>query len=106
LGHSAKNEGPLFLASGKDANNQSFTYLPAFMPYESMWVFNWLYSKAMSTLLSLGPNALKETRLSLTDGDKNKYSPLESLILDIRFVAAWSVQLSPGRLVYGVEPFW
>jgi hypothetical protein len=60
----------LFLACGNYSQNQSFMYLHAFMPCECMWVFNWLYEKAMPTLL--GASVLKETHLSLTDGDRNE----------------------------------
>ncbi len=49
------------------------------MPSKSMWVFDWLYGKAMPALL--GSTYLKETKLSLTDGDRNEYQPLENQIV-------------------------
>ncbi len=48
------------------------------MPSECLWVFDWLYTRAMPQLL--GRNVLKRTNLSLTDGDKNEYGPLEAEI--------------------------
>jgi hypothetical protein len=49
------------------------------MPSDSMGVFTWLYSKAMPALL--GSSFLKETMLSLTDGNRNEYQPLEVQIV-------------------------
>jgi hypothetical protein len=69
---------PCFLGCGKDSENRCFTYLRAFMPSECRWVFDWLYSKAMPTLL--GRIYLQKTILSLTDGDNNKYGHLENWI--------------------------
>jgi hypothetical protein len=48
------------------------------MPSESCWVFDWLYSKAMPTLL--GRTYLQKTILSLTGGDNNEYGHLEDWI--------------------------
>jgi hypothetical protein len=70
---------PLFLACAKDSVNCSFTYLCAFMPSKCQWVFEWLYTKAIPVLL--GCKSLKKTKLSLTDGDKNEYGPLERQIV-------------------------
>jgi hypothetical protein len=77
---------PLFLVCGKDGKNSSFTYLPAFMPSESMWVFTWLCGKAMPALI--GSSFLKETLLLLTDGDRNEYQPSEVQIVTGTFVSS------------------
>jgi hypothetical protein len=69
---------PLFLACGKDSENQIFTYLHALMPSECLWVFDWLYMRAIPQLL--GRQVLQWMNLSLTDGNKNKYGPLEAQI--------------------------
>jgi hypothetical protein len=73
-----REKHPLFLACGKDSENQTFTYLCAFMPSECLWVFDWLYTRGMTQLM--GKQVLQWTNLSLTDGDKNKYDPLEAQI--------------------------
>jgi hypothetical protein len=74
---------PCFLGCGKDSENRCFTYLWAFMPSECRWVFDWLYSKAMPTLL--GRTYLQKTILSLTDGDTNEYGPLQEGIKEGTF---------------------
>jgi hypothetical protein len=81
-----REKRPIFLAAGKDSRNKTFTYLRAFMPSECTWVFNWLYETAMPALL--GASVLKDTNLSLTDGDKNEYGPLESLIAQGTFASS------------------
>jgi hypothetical protein len=81
-----REKRPLFLACAKDSENRSFTYLRAFMPSECQWVFEWLYTKAMPVLL--GHESLKKTKLSLTDGDKNEYGPLERQIVAGTFASS------------------
>jgi hypothetical protein len=51
-----------------------------------MWVFTWLYSKAMPALL--GSSFLKETVLLLTDGNRNEYQPLEAQIVTGTFLSS------------------
>jgi hypothetical protein len=66
----------LFLPCGKNSENKTFRYLGPFMPNKCRWVFDWLYLKAMPQLL--GTQVLQCTNLSLTDGEKNEYGPLET----------------------------
>jgi hypothetical protein len=68
----------LFLVCGKDPENQTFTNLWAFMLSEWIWVFDWLYTRAIPHLL--GKQILQWTNILLTNGDKNKYGPLQAQI--------------------------
>jgi hypothetical protein len=68
----------LFLACGKDLENQTFTYLQASMPSECHWLFDWMYTRAMPHLLE--KQVLQWMNLLLTDGNKSKDGPLEAQI--------------------------
>jgi hypothetical protein len=88
-----REKRPCFLGCGKDSENRCFTYLGAFMPSECRWVFHWLYSKAMHTLL--GRTYLQKSILSLTGGDNNEY----------RLVLAGTTRvLHPGFFYTGLNP--
>ncbi len=42
----------LFLVAGKDGNNCGFTAARVFLPSEQRWVFDWMFSTALPSLLS------------------------------------------------------
>jgi hypothetical protein len=95
---------PLFLAC-KDSENQMLTYLCAFMPSECLWVFDWLYTRAMPQLL--GEQVLQQMNISLIDGDK-KIRPTggTNTEWDIWNVPAHPMWVSFSRPFYGLKPFW
>jgi len=62
---------PLGVSLGQDSFLESFTPMRVFMPSECRWVFNWIFSVAIPTLLGTEP--LQRTQLVLTDGDSKMY---------------------------------
>ncbi|MGH7974223.1 MAG: hypothetical protein ACREBR_01760, partial [bacterium] len=68
----------LFIVAGKDNNVSGFTAARVFIPSEKQWVFRWIYSNCLPLLL--GEEVITKTKLVLTDGDTDMYSPLHLLI--------------------------
>ena len=68
----------LALLVAKDANNQTFTALRAFMPSHRTHAFQILLEHAVPYLLD--KRALARTEVALTDGEAMLYNPLDCLI--------------------------
>lgn len=69
---------PMFVLSGKDANNRVFAILRAYMPSQKQWAFDWLWDKAIPTLLrpvggAISP--LERNELCLMDNDDKEREP-------------------------------
>jgi len=72
------NEGrPLAVSASFDSQLKTFTPLRAFLPSECQWVFLWLWTTAIPTLL--GKENISRTQLVLTDGDINMYNPFNTV---------------------------
>lgn len=75
---STNNEGrPLGITAAFDSEMKSFTPIRAFLPSECRWVFRWMWSKAIPTLL--GRDNISRVQLVLSDGDANIYIPFDEL---------------------------
>ena len=71
---------PLFVLSGKDANNKAFTILRAFLPSQRLWVFDWLWNNGIPRLLRPTAGALPilpRRQLCMMDNDDKERSPFE-----------------------------
>ena len=58
---------PLFRASGKTSDNKNIPHINAFLPSQQRWVFEWIFTDAIPTILD--KNALSKTCMILTDQD-------------------------------------
>ena len=71
---------PMFVLSGKDANNRVFAILRAYMPSQKEWAFDWIWDKAIPTLLqpiggAISP--LERNQLCLMDNDDKEREPFK-----------------------------
>jgi len=66
----------LFLVAGKDGNNCGFTAARIFLPSEQRWVFDWIFSTALPSLLS--EEVIRKNKLCVTDGDPQMFEALRS----------------------------
>jgi len=76
--HATNSEGrPLAVSAAVDAHMKTFTPIRAFLPSECQWVFHWLWTTAVPTLL--GRENIRRTQLVLSDGDPKIYTPFDSV---------------------------
>ena len=84
---------PVFMVAGKDNCNRTFTFLKAYLPSESAWVFDWIWSTAMPSLFPVA--VLERNKLCITDGDSCIYLPFEDAVTkkvfpnSKHFLCAW-----------------
>jgi hypothetical protein len=72
--HGTNSEGrPLGVSASIDVYVKTFTPLRAFLPSECQWVFHWLWTTAVPTLL--GRENIRRTQLVVSDGDSKIYTP-------------------------------
>ena len=69
---------PLLTITGKDSNGKTFTVLRAFLPNEKAWVFNWIFSVVMPTLL--GSTLMERVRHIICDGDPQECTQIDAAI--------------------------
>lgn len=67
---------PQWVSAAFDGNMNVFTPVRAFLPSQCKWVFDWLFSTAMPSLLS--KDALGRIRLVISDGDEKIYSAFDA----------------------------
>ena len=76
--HGTNSEGrPLGVSSSCDGNMEVFTPFRVFMPSECQWVFQWIISTAIPSLL--GTESLSRVQLFLTDGDSKIYKCFDNV---------------------------
>jgi hypothetical protein len=76
--HATNSEGrPLAVSASVDAHMKTFTPIRAFLPSECQWVFHWLWTTAIPTLL--GRENIRRKELALSDGDSKIYTPFDSV---------------------------
>jgi hypothetical protein len=68
---------PLAVTASFDASLKTFSPIRAFLPSECQWVFLWMWTTAIPTLL--GHDNINRTQLVLTDGDSKIYNPFNSV---------------------------
>ncbi|MGH7955280.1 MAG: hypothetical protein ACREOZ_04900 [Gloeomargaritales cyanobacterium] len=73
-----KEKRGLFLVAGKDGNSKGFTGARIFLPSEQLWVFHWIFSHCLPSLLT--EQVIAMNQLVITDGDSDAYIPLRNLM--------------------------
>ena len=69
---------PLLTVTGKYSLGKTFTVLRAFLPNEKAWVFNWIFSVVMPTLL--GTSLMERVRHIICDGDPQECTQIDAAI--------------------------
>ena len=88
---------PLMRGTGKSSSNKNLPIINAFLPNEKQWIFDWFFNDAVPSCLSR--EALKHTKLILTDGDKDMYAVIDQALQNVdklfgnarRRTCAWHV---------------
>ena len=69
---------PLFTVEGRDSNGKMFIFLQCFMPNQQTWMFRWIFSVVMPSLIN--KKLLEKIRIIISDGDTQFFSQRDNAI--------------------------
>ena len=67
---------PLLTVGGKDSNGKMF--IRCFMPNQQSWMFRWIFSVAMPSLIN--KKLLEKVHMIISDGDSQFFSEIDNAI--------------------------
>ena len=74
--HTNKDKRPLLTVSGRDTHGKMFIILRAFLPNERAWVFRWIFSLVIPTLLP--SYVLSQVKVIISDGCPQEFIQIDN----------------------------